>query len=116
MTPTIRVTSGGNRENFSDAQLVEEIGGILGLMDFQALGGLAHGLSCEFVRLQVEGQGLLPCHPGQNDAHQVGDREAHFFEHGGSLLFYVSADSGADNGICGHAYIVAQLSHNMRRV
>ena len=29
----------------SDAKLIEEIGGVFGMMDLNALGGLAHGLS-----------------------------------------------------------------------
>ena len=93
---------------------MEEIGGVLGLMDFHALGGLAHSIARELVGLQVEGQGILVGHACQNDAHHVRDREAHLIEHCCSLLFHISVDSGAYNGICGHRSIVAHLSYRMQ--
>ena len=83
-------------------------------MDFRAPRGLAHGLPRLLVRLQVKRQSVLLSDAGQNDAHHVGDRQAHLLKHGSGLLFYVGVDSGTDNGICGHASIVAHLSYNTR--
>ena len=90
---------------------MEEVGGIFGLVNFLALGGLAHGLSRELVGLQFEGQRVLLCDARKNDAHHVGNRQAHLLEYGGGLLFYFGVDSGTDNGVRGHARIVAHLSH-----
>ncbi|HUX28827.1 MAG TPA: hypothetical protein VMV39_08560, partial [Terracidiphilus sp.] len=95
----------------SDSQFPEEIGGIFGLMHFYVLRGFAHGLSREFVGFQVEGESFFIGDSGENDAHYVGDGKAHLFEHSGGSLLDISANSGADNGICGHGWIVAHLGY-----
>ena len=81
-------------------------------MHFYTFGRLAHRLSRELVGFQVEWQSVLIGHSGENDAHYVGNREAHFFEHSGGLVFHLSADPRANNGIRNHASVVAHLGYN----
>ncbi len=52
------------------------IGSILGLLDFENLRGIAHGLSRALVGLQVKWQSVLAGDAGENGEPAVGHREA----------------------------------------
>jgi peroxiredoxin len=80
-------------------------------MHLAPFGGFAHGLAGQLIRLQVEGEGIFIRHAGENDANRIRHSEPHAAEHLGRAIPDIRVDSGADNGICSHALIVAQLGY-----
>ena len=92
---------------------MEEVFGVFGTMHFFSAGTFAKSFPGELVGDEVEGQRAFIGNAGEDDAHDIGDGEAHGLKNCGCLVFDLGLDSGSDYSVFGHADIVAQMGYTV---